>query len=50
MGMGKELVTGINNPIYWDLILLYAREVKRWICSKQYEISNLRDTGAAPSS
>lgn len=38
MGMGKELVTGINNPLYWLIILLYAFEVNRWITSKQYEL------------
>jgi hypothetical protein len=38
MGMGKELITGINNPLYWLIILLYAFEVNRWIQSKQFEL------------
>ena len=40
MGMQKELVTGINNPVYWFLILLYALEVNRWIQTKQYRINS----------
>lgn len=39
MGMGKELVTGINNPVYWLIILLYAFEVNRWITSGQYKLA-----------
>lgn len=42
MGMGKELITGINNPLYWLIILLYALEVNRWINRKQYQILRAR--------
>ena len=40
MGMGKDLVTGLNNPIYWLIILLYALEVNNWIQYKQYKLNN----------
>lgn len=39
MGMGKALVTGINNPVYWLVVILYALEVNRWIQREQYELS-----------
>ena len=31
MGIGKSLTTGINNPIYWAVTVLYVLEVRRWI-------------------
>lgn len=31
MGIGKDLTTGINNPVYWGVTVLYVFEVKRWI-------------------
>ncbi|WP_414151779.1 hypothetical protein ACIZ62_08905 [Acetobacterium carbinolicum] len=31
MGIGKNLTTGLNNPVYWAVTLLYILEVKRWI-------------------
>lgn len=40
MGMGKDLVTGLNNPVYWLLILLYAIEVNRWIQYKHHSIES----------
>lgn len=39
MGMGKELVTGTNNPVYWLIIILYVFEVNRWITSGHYELA-----------
>lgn len=40
MGMGRDLVTGLNNPVYWLLILLYALEVNRWIKYKHASIES----------
>ncbi|MGF7059646.1 hypothetical protein [Brassicibacter mesophilus] len=34
MGTGKHLTTGINNPVYWGVTVLYVFEVKRWIDSE----------------
>lgn len=38
MGMHKDLVTGLNNPIYWLLIMLYTLEVNQWIKRKQFNV------------
>jgi hypothetical protein len=42
MGMHRDLVTGLNNPVYWILILLYALEVNRWIENKHYLMESRR--------
>ncbi|GMQ62890.1 hypothetical protein [Vallitalea maricola] len=34
MGIGKHLTTGLNNPVYWGVTVLYVFEVKRWIESE----------------
>ncbi|MGM7685226.1 hypothetical protein ACSVDA_24275 [Cytobacillus sp. Hm23] len=31
MGIGKSLASGLNNPIYWGVTVLYFCEVNRWI-------------------
>lgn len=31
MGTGKNLTTGVINPIYWGITVLYVLEIKRWI-------------------
>lgn len=31
MGIGRSLTTGITNPIYWGVTVLYVLEVKSWI-------------------
>lgn len=31
MGAGHNLITGLNNPVYWLLIMMYGLEVNRWI-------------------
>ena len=34
MGIGKSLTTGLNNPVYWAVTVLYVLEVRRWINRK----------------
>lgn len=31
MGSGGNLYTGLNNPIYWTLVMMYGLEIRRWI-------------------
>lgn len=31
MGLGENLTTGINNPIYWGIWVMYILEVRRWL-------------------
>ncbi|WP_214483100.1 hypothetical protein [Bacillus sp. SM2101] len=31
MGLGKSLASGLNNPVYWGVTVLYFCEVNRWI-------------------
>ncbi|WP_148883302.1 hypothetical protein [Thermococcus aciditolerans] len=34
MGTGSNLYTGLNNPAYWALVMLYGLEIRRWIQAK----------------
>lgn len=31
MGIGRDLTTGLNNPFYWGVTVLYILEIRRWI-------------------
>jgi hypothetical protein len=44
MGIHRDLATGLNNPVYWLLILLYALEVNQWIQHKHRVIELQRQS------
>lgn len=42
MGLGHELSSGINNPVYWGIWVLYILEVRHWIQNEVNRINYSR--------